>query len=106
MSPMRMPLWVHFYQGEKQNLAQFKAYCVGCLKTHRPATGSANNAMNVLYHFDHRFDHLDSPLHSGKSAISGASIMFLKPKVSGTEYLLPELFPKPLGFRGTETVPE
>jgi cystathionine beta-lyase/cystathionine gamma-synthase len=59
--------------------------------------------------------------HSGKSAVSGTSITFLKPKVSGTEYLLPKLFPKPFilflksapktvpetfGFRSTETVPE
>jgi hypothetical protein len=35
-------------------------------------------------------------MHSGKSAVSGASITFLKPKVSGTEYLPPKLFPKPL----------
>ncbi|KAJ7823920.1 hypothetical protein B0H13DRAFT_2241397 [Mycena leptocephala] len=47
MPPKRIPLWAHFYQGKKQNSAQFKAYCVGCLKTHRPAAGSTNNTMDV-----------------------------------------------------------
>jgi hypothetical protein len=34
----------------------------------------------------HRWGFCGFAFHSGKSAVSGASITFLKPKVSGTEY--------------------
>ncbi|KAJ6618631.1 hypothetical protein B0H10DRAFT_2189463 [Mycena sp. CBHHK59/15] len=39
--------WAFFWQGEKQNTSHFKAYCYGCINTHRPADGSADNVMDV-----------------------------------------------------------
>ncbi|KAJ6569136.1 ribonuclease H-like domain-containing protein [Mycena capillaripes] len=47
MPPKPSDIWDHFYKGEKQNSSQHKAYCYGCIYTHRPAHGSANNVMDV-----------------------------------------------------------
>jgi hypothetical protein len=35
MPPSKGPLWKFYYQGEKQNSSQFKAYCKGCIQHHR-----------------------------------------------------------------------
>jgi hypothetical protein len=32
MPPTKGPLWKFYYQGEKQNSSQFKAYCKGCIQ--------------------------------------------------------------------------
>ncbi|KAJ7860651.1 hypothetical protein B0H13DRAFT_1639429 [Mycena leptocephala] len=41
-------LWKYYHQGEKQNTSHFKAYCLGCINVHRPASaGSAANPMEV-----------------------------------------------------------
>jgi hypothetical protein len=37
MPPSKGQLWKFFYQGEKQNSSQFKAYCKGCIQHHRVA---------------------------------------------------------------------
>jgi hypothetical protein len=34
MPPSKGPLWKFFYAGEKQNTAQHKAYCLGCVFYH------------------------------------------------------------------------
>jgi hypothetical protein len=34
MPPSKGPLWKFYYQGEKQNSSQFKAYCKGCIQHH------------------------------------------------------------------------
>ncbi|KAJ7830209.1 hypothetical protein B0H13DRAFT_1655241 [Mycena leptocephala] len=40
-------LWKYYHQGEKQN-SHFKAYCLGCINVHRPASaGSAADPMEV-----------------------------------------------------------
>jgi hypothetical protein len=35
MPPSKGPLWKFYYQGQKQNSSQFKAYCKGCVQHHR-----------------------------------------------------------------------
>ncbi|KAJ6494246.1 hypothetical protein C8R45DRAFT_866803, partial [Mycena sanguinolenta] len=47
MAPARSGVWKFFHAGEKQNSSHYKAYCLGCIESHRPATGSAGNAMDV-----------------------------------------------------------
>jgi hypothetical protein len=47
MPPKKSELWAYFHQGEKQNSSHYKAYCLGCIKTRRPAAGSADNVMDV-----------------------------------------------------------
>ncbi|KAJ6562267.1 hypothetical protein B0H19DRAFT_1210101 [Mycena capillaripes] len=47
MPPKKSGLWAFFHQGEKQNSAHYKAYCLACVETHCPAAGSADNVMDV-----------------------------------------------------------
>ncbi|KAJ7711864.1 hypothetical protein B0H14DRAFT_3638937 [Mycena olivaceomarginata] len=37
MPTLKSPLWCWFYRGEKQNSCYYKAHCLGCLNSHRPA---------------------------------------------------------------------
>ena len=41
MPPSKGQLWKFFYQGEKQNSSQFKAYCKGCIHHHRVTPNEA-----------------------------------------------------------------
>ncbi|KAJ6595994.1 hypothetical protein B0H10DRAFT_1828712 [Mycena sp. CBHHK59/15] len=47
MPPAKSGLWAFFHAGEKQNSAHYKAYCLGCIETHRPMPESASNVMDV-----------------------------------------------------------
>ncbi|KAJ7839423.1 hypothetical protein B0H13DRAFT_2366841 [Mycena leptocephala] len=41
-------LWKYYHPGEKQNSSHFKAYCLGCINVHRPASaGSAADPMDI-----------------------------------------------------------
>jgi hypothetical protein len=42
MPPMKGPLRELFYAGEKQNSAQYKAYCLACVIHHSPTNISWN----------------------------------------------------------------
>jgi hypothetical protein len=46
MPPMKGPLWEFFYAGEKQNSAQYKAYCLACVLHHSPANISLSADKN------------------------------------------------------------
>jgi hypothetical protein len=49
MPPTKGPLWEFFYAGEKQNSAQYKAYCLACVLHHSPTniSLSADSDKNV-----------------------------------------------------------
>ncbi|KAF7333164.1 DUF659 domain-containing protein [Mycena venus] len=41
-------LWRYYHQGGKQNSSHYKAYCLGCLNVHRPASaGTAAEPMDI-----------------------------------------------------------
>jgi len=42
MPPTKGQLWKFFYAGEKQNTAQYKAYCLGCIFYHSPTNSALN----------------------------------------------------------------
>jgi hypothetical protein len=44
---LKGPLWEFFHKGEKQNSAHYKAYCLGCINSRRPAGAGTSNAINI-----------------------------------------------------------
>ncbi|KAJ6576226.1 hypothetical protein B0H10DRAFT_2236567 [Mycena sp. CBHHK59/15] len=44
---LKGPLWEFFHKGEKQNSTHYKAYCLGCINSHRPAGAGTSDAIDV-----------------------------------------------------------
>ncbi|KAF8209248.1 ribonuclease H-like domain-containing protein [Mycena galopus ATCC 62051] len=47
MPGQKGPLWKFFHQGAPQNKSHFKAYCLGCIESHRPAAAGNSDVIDV-----------------------------------------------------------
>ncbi|KAJ7437344.1 ribonuclease H-like domain-containing protein, partial [Mycena latifolia] len=48
MPPAKGPIWEFFFTGPKQNSAQYKAYCLGCIRHHRQVQNPPNDSDAAL----------------------------------------------------------